>query len=283
MSEVVITASEVNKLRQATGAGMMDCKKALVEAAGDFDAAVDNLRKKGQKVAANRADRDAKEGVCVALTSHNRNNGVVIKLCCETDFVSKNEDFVNLTYKLAEIALKNLPATVADFMALEFEGTQTVGQKIESQTGIIGEKIEITDYEVIKTEAGQGQVIPYIHMGNRAAVIVALNLEGVEYVEAGKNVAMQVAAMRPVALDKDGVDATMIQKEIEIGKELARQEGKPEAMLDKIAQGRLEKFYKENTLLNQQYVKDGSVTVAGYLKTLNKGLTATSFKRAMLG
>jgi elongation factor Ts len=168
-------------------------------------------------------------------------------------------------------------------MALEFEGAQTVGQKIESQTGIIGEKIEITDYEFIQTAAGQGQVIPYIHMGNRAAVIVALNLEGPEYIEAGKNVAMQVAAMRPVALDKDGVDATMIEKEIEIGKELARQEGKPEAMLDRIAQGRLEKFYKENTLLNQQYVKDGSVTVEGYLKTLNKGLTATSFKRAMLG
>jgi elongation factor Ts len=283
MADLVITAADVNKLRQATGAGMMDCKKALVEASGDFDAAVDNLRKKGQKVAANRADRDAKEGVCVALTSHNRNNGVVIKLCCETDFVSKNEDFVNLTYKLAEIALKNLPATVADFMALEFEGAQTVGQKIESQTGIIGEKIEVTDYEFITTAAGQGQVIPYIHMGNRAAVIVALNLEGPEYIEAGKNVAMQVAAMRPVALDKDGVDATMIEKEIEIGKELARQEGKPEAMLDRIAQGRLEKFYKENTLLNQQYVKDGSVTVEGYLKTLNKGLTATSFKRAMLG
>ena len=283
MSTITVTAAEVNKLRQATGAGMMDCKKALVEAEGDFDAAIDYLRKKGQKVASNRADREAKEGVCVAAVSHNRNNGVMLKVSCETDFVAVNAQFVELANAFAAIAIKNLPADTAELLSLPFDAENTVGSKIEQQIGVIGEKIEIAEYAKIETAAGQGQVISYIHMGNRAAVILALNLEGTEFIEGGKNCAMQVAAMRPVAVDASGVDATMIQKEIEIGKELARNEGKPEAMLDRIAEGRLQKFYKENTLLAQQYVKDGSVTVAQYLQSLNKNLTVTAFKNTMLG
>ncbi len=283
MSEVKITAADVNKLRQTTGAGMMDCKKALVEAEGDFDAAIDYLRKKGQKVAANRADREAKEGVCLALTSHNRNSGIVFKLDCETDFVAKNDSFVALANEVGAILLKNLPNSDEEAMALSFNGTMTVGEKLIEQTGVIGEKIEVSGYSKIVTAAGEGQVLAYIHMGNRAAVIAALNLEGPEFIEAGRSAAMQVAAMRPVAVDKDGVNAAMIEKEIEIGKELARQEGKPEAMLDRIAQGRLEKFYKESTLLNQQFVKDGSMTVAAYLKTLHKDLTVTAFKHVALG
>ena len=283
MSEVKISAADVNKLRQTTGAGMMDCKKALVEAEGDFDAAIDYLRKKGQKVAANRADRETKEGVCLAFTSHNRNSGIVFKLTCETDFVAKNDSFVALANEVGAILLKNLPNSSEEAMVLPFNSSMTVAEKMIEQTGVIGEKIEIANYAKIETAAGAGQVLPYIHMGNRAAVIVALNLEGPEYVEAGKNAAMQVAAMRPVAVDKDGVNSTMIEKEIEIGKELARQEGKPEAMLDRIAQGRLEKFYKESTLLNQQFVKDGSLTVAAYLQSMDKNLTVTAFEHVALG
>jgi elongation factor Ts len=283
MSEVKISAADVNKLRQATGAGMMDCKKALVEAEGDFNAAIDYLRKKGQKVAANRADREAKEGVCLALTSGNRNKGLVFKLNCETDFVAKNEGFVNLANEIGGILLDKLPNSEEEAVALRFNDSMTIAEKLVEQTGVIGEKIEISGYAKIETAAGEGQVLPYVHMGNRAAVIVALNLEGLEYMEAGRSAAMQVAAMRPVAVDKDGVNATMIEKEIEIGKELARQEGKPEAMLDKIAQGRLEKFYKENTLLNQQFVKDSSFTVGSYLKSLHKNLTVTAFKHVSLG
>ncbi len=283
MSEVKISAADVNKLRQATGAGMMDCKKALVEAEGDFNAAIDYLRKKGQKVAANRADREAKEGVCIALTSGNRNNGIVFKLDCETDFVAKNEGFVSLANEVGSILLKNLPNSEEEAMTLRFNDSMTIAEKLIEQTGVIGEKIEISGYSKIETAAGEGQVLAYIHMGNRAAVIVGLNLEGPEFIEAGRSVAMQVAAMRPVAVDKDGVNATMIEKEIEIGKDLARQEGKPEAMLDRIAQGRLEKFYKENTLLNQQFVKDSSMNVTTFLKTLNSKLTVTAFKHVALG
>jgi len=280
---VAISAKDVKKLRDLTGAGMMDCKKALVEAEGDTEKAIEYLRKKGQKMAGKRADRDAKEGVVIALTSHNRNNGVIIRLGCETDFVAKGESFIALGKAMAELALKKLPASLEDLLALPYEGGMSVAEKLVEQIGVIGEKVEISKYEKIETAAGEGQVIPYIHMGYRAAVIVALNLEGPSFIEPGKNVAMQVAAMRPIALDKDGVDATVVEKEIEIGKDQARQEGKPEAILDKIAMGRLNKFYKERTLLNQMYVKSNKQSITQYLQSIDKKLTVTDFKHIELG
>ena len=279
-----ITAADVKKLRDETGAGMMDCKKALVEADGDYQAAIDYLRKRGQKLAAKRVDRDAKEGVVLALTSHNRNNGIVMRLSCETDFVAKNEAFIALTTSFAEIALKNLPNTIEEFMALPYQNEGiTVGEKVIEQVAVVGEKLEITKYEKIETAAGEGQVIPYIHAGHRAGVLIALNQEGPSLVDAGKDVAMQVAAMRPSALDKDGIDSTVVEREIEIGKDQARQEGKPEAMLEKIAMGRLNKFYKEKTLLNQAFVKSNKQSVQQYLDGVSKGLTVTSFKHVELG
>ena len=274
---------DIKKLRDMTGAGMGDCKKALENSDGDIEGAIDYLRKLGQKLSVKREDREAKEGVCLALTSANRNNGVVIRLACETDFVAKNEKFVELAQSFAEIALKNLPETTAELLALNTAEGITIEDKIKEQIGIIGEKLEIVDYSFIKTEAGQGQVIPYIHMGNRAAVIVALNQEGPDKVEAGKNVAMQVAAMKPVAVNKDSVDASTLERELEIGREQARGEGKPEEMIEKIAQGKLNRFYKDLVLLNQDYVKDGSKTVAAYLDSVSKGLTATAFKHVKLG
>ncbi|MGK0364616.1 MAG: elongation factor Ts [Saprospiraceae bacterium] len=279
-----ISAADVKKLRDETGAGMMDCKKALVEADGDYQAAIDYLRKRGQKMAAKRVDRDAKEGVVLALTSHNRNNGIVMRLSCETDFVAKNESFVALTTSFAEIALKNLPDNIEAFMALPYgdEGI-TVGEKVIEQVAVVGEKLEITKYEKIETAAGEGQVIPYIHAGHRAGVLIALNQEGPSLIDAGKDVAMQVAAMRPTALDKDGIDATTIEREIQIGKDQARQEGKPEAMLEKIAMGRLNKFYKEKTLLNQAFVKSNKQSIQQYLDGVSKGLTVSDFKHVELG
>lgn len=278
-----MTAADIKKLRDMTGAGMMDCKKALTEAEGDFDKAVEILRKKGQKLSAKRADREANEGVCVAKTSHNRNNGVLLRLSCETDFVAKNEDFVNFASSIADIALKNLPENTEELLALPYDNGVNVGDKITEQIGVIGEKLEVRGYEKVVTKAGEGQVLPYIHMGNRAAVLVALNLEGPDYIEPGRNVAMQVAAMRPVALNKDGVPSDVIEKEIEIGKEQARQEGKPEAILEKIATGKLNKFFKERTLLNQAYVKDSKKSVQEYLQSVHKDLTVTEFKHAELG
>ena len=278
-----IKASDVKELRDKTGAGMMDCKKALTESNGDFEKAIEILRLKGQKLSIKRADREAKEGVVIAKTSHNKNNGVVIRLSCETDFVAKGEDFVKFADSIATIALKNLPEDVEALKALPYEGDMTIGDKVIEQTGVIGEKLDLSSYEKIVTIAGQGQVLPYIHMGYRAGVIVALNLEGPQFEEPGKNVAMQVAAMRPVALDKDGVDASIVEKEIEIGKEQARQEGKPEAMLEKIAMGKLGKFYKQSTLLNQAYVKDNKQSVSAYLKSINGDLTITEFKHIELG
>lgn len=278
-----ISASDVKKLRDMTGAGMMDCKKALTEAEGDFEKAVEYLRKKGQKLSAKRADRDATEGVVIAKTDHHRNNGVVLRLSCETDFVAKNEDFVKLTESFGDIALKNLPNSLDELLALDYESGITVGEKVTEQIGVIGEKLELSEYHKVETKAGEGQVLSYIHMGNRAAVLLALNLEGPDYIEPGRNVAMQVAAMKPIALNKEGVDSTVIEKEIEIGKEQARAEGKPEEMLERIALGKLNKFYKERTLLNQQYVKDGKKTVEQYLESIHKDLTATDFKHIYLG
>ena len=283
MSELVISASDVKNLRDQTGAGMMDCKKALIEAEGDFEKAVEVLRKQGQKLSVKRADREAKEGAVIALVSHNKNKGIVVRLSCETDFVAKNDGFVELTKQIAEIALKETPATIDDLLNCSFDGKISIAEKINEDLAAIGEKIELVSYESISTNAGEGQVLSYVHAGNRAGVIVALNLEGPQYEEAGRNVAMQVAAMKPLALDKDGVDASIVEKEIEIGKEQARAEGKPEAMLEKIALGKLNKFYQENTLNSQTYVKDGKMSVAEYLQSLHKDLKVTAFKHVALG
>ena len=278
-----ISASDVKKLRDQTGAGMMDCKKALSESNGDLEKAIEFLRKRGQKLAGKRADREAKEGVVIAKTSANRNNGVIFKLSCETDFVAKTESFVALATSFADIAVKSLPASGEELLATEFQSGLSIAEKITEQIGVIGEKIELLDYAKIETAAGEGQVVPYIHMGYKAGVIVGLNLEGPDKVDPGRDVAMQIAAMHPIAIDKDGVDSTVVEKEIEIGKEIARKEGKPEEMLERIAMGKLNKFYKERTLLNQAFVKDGKQTVGDYLKSVDPNLTVSSFKHVTLG
>jgi elongation factor Ts len=274
-----ITAQDVNKLRQMTGAGMMDCKKALTEAEGDFEKAVDILRKKGQKVSASRADRETKEGVVVTRVAENGGKGILLSLTCETDFVAKNEGFVGFANTLIDLAVANGATSADQILALPFE-TITVAEKVIEMTGKIGEKIEISHYEVIAAE----QVVTYIHSNGKLGVLVGLvNTSGKNVEDAGKDVAMQIAAMNPVAVDKDGVDATTIQREIEIGKEQARAEGKPEEMLEKIALGKLQKFYKESTLLSQQFVKDNGVTIAQYLDSVSKGLTVNAFKRISIG
>lgn len=278
-----ITASDVKKLRDITGAGMMDCKKALSEAGGDHEKAIEILRKKGQKLSAKRADREAKEGVVIAKTTENRNNGVLVKLSCETDFVAKGEGFVDLAKTITDIALKNLPDSKDALLALPFDDSLSIGEKVVEQVGVIGEKVEVDDYAKLETAAGEGQVLSYIHMGYKAGVIVSLNLEGPQFMDGGRDVAMQVAAMKPIAVDKDGVDSTVVEKEIEIGKEIARKEGKPEEMLERIATGKLNKFFKENTLLNQAFVKDGKQSVRDYLKSMDPNLTVVDFKHIKLG
>jgi elongation factor Ts len=273
-----ITAADVNKLRQMTGAGMMDCKKALVESNGNMDEAVDFLRKKGAKISASRADRDAKDGAIIAKTSADNKTGVIVQLSCETDFVAKNEDFVAFTHRLAEIALANNPATIEELKALPMDGL-TVADKITEQVGKIGEKIDVVKYEIVKGE----NIIAYIHAGNRLSVLVELNHAPSEAnIAAGKDTAMQIAALNPIAVDKDGVDTTIIERELEIAKDQVRAEGKPENMIEKIAQGKLGKFYKDSTLLNQEFVKDSSKTVAQMLDAVESGLTVKMFKRISL-
>ena len=271
-----ITAADVNKLRTITGAGMMDCKKALVEADGDFDLAIENLRKKGQKVAANRSDRESTEGAAIAVVNADKTAGVVITLNCETDFVGMNENFVKMATDMANLAL-NFDNKEA-FLAADFNGI-TVADKLIEQTGVIGEKLEIRTFEKL-----EGAFIgSYIHSGNKIATLVSLSakIEGAD--EVSRNIAMQAAAMSPIALDETGVDADTIAKEIEIAKDILRQEGKPEAMLDNIAKGKLARFFKDNTLVNQDYIKDNKMSVAAYAKSLDKDLIVTGFKRAALG
>ncbi len=273
-----ISAQDVKNLREMTGAGMMDCKSALTEANGDVEKAIEILRLKGQKLSVKRADREAKEGVVQALVSKDGTKGVVIRLSSETDFVSKNEDFINLAKEFAQIALDKFPADLEHLLALPYHNI-TVGDKVTEQVGVIGEKIELADYQKIEAPL----VVSYVHMGNKAGVIVGLNLAHPDHKDPGRDVAMQVAAMKPVALNKESVDASIVEKEIEIGKELARQEGKPEDMLEKIALGKLNKFFKDNTLLAQAFVKDNSMSVEAYLKSINKDLTVTEFKHVKLG
>ncbi|MEO6904467.1 MAG: translation elongation factor Ts [Bacteroidia bacterium] len=274
---MTITAADINKLRQMTGAGMMDCKKALTEAEGDFEKAIDELRKKGQKVAANRSDRDAKEGLVVAATAPNNTRGIVLVVNCETDFVAKNEEFGKFVNTILNIAVTKNPKSADELKTLAYDNNITIADKLIEQTGVIGEKIELSKYEVIEAPF----VIAYNHPGNRLANIVGFNLADVS-AEVAKDVAMQVAAMAPVAVDKADVDAETIQREIEVGKEQARAEGKPEEMLEKIAQGKLTKFYKESTLLNQEFIKDNKKTIAQYMNDTKKGLTVTGFKRLAL-
>tara|TARA_S200000501_G_scaffold105286_1_gene98669 strand:- start:176 stop:994 length:819 start_codon:yes stop_codon:yes gene_type:complete len=271
---VKITASEVNKLRQATGAGMMDCKKALVESEGDFDKAVENLRKKGQKVAANRADRESSEGAVLAKVNASKTAGVIISVNCETDFVAKNDSYIKLANELVSLALSC--DTLEDFLGSAFEG-MTVAEKLTEQTGVIGEKIEIGGFKTLKAP----YVGSYIHAGNKIAALVGLSKTSDNGAEIAKNVAMQVAAMNPIALNEEHVDASVVEKEIEISKEQLRQEGKPEAMLDNIVKGKIKRFYKENTLVNQDFIKDSKVSVATYVKSAGD-LVVTGFERIAL-
>ena len=270
-----ISASEVNNLRKISGAGIMDCKNALVEANGDTEAAIEILRKKGQKVAAKRADRESSEGATIAQVSSDNSVGAIISLNCETDFVAKNESFVSLANQLAELALNY--DTKEDFLNADID-SMSVNDKLIQQTGVIGEKLMIGNFEKISAPF----VGKYIHAGNKIATIVGFSksVEGIE--EASKNVAMQAAAMNPIALDENGVDQDVIEKEIEIAKDQLRQEGKPEAMLDNIAKGKLKRFFKDNTLINQAYIKDNKQSVSAYVKSVDNELSITDFKRVSL-
>jgi elongation factor Ts len=283
MSSVTITASDVNKLRQQTGAGMMDCRAALQETNGDFEAAIDYLRKKGQKVAAKRSDRDAKEGVVIAKTTADNKVGIVINLTSETDFVAKNEDFINLALSFSETAIANNCTSLDALKAAPYENI-TVADKILDTVAKIGEKIDITSFERVEAAT----VVAYNHAGYRVAVLVGMNKDHNANVEtAGKDVAMQIAAMNPVALDPQSVPAETVDREKAIimdqMKADPKMEGKPEEMLSKIADGKINAYFKENTLLAQPFVKDGSKTVSEFLKSVENDLLATSFVRLNIG
>jgi elongation factor Ts len=276
---MAITATDVNKLRQMTGAGMMDCKKALVEADGDFDKAIEILRKKGQKLSEKRADRETKEGSVFVRTSEDKTSAIIISFTCETDFVAKNDDFQSLGNEIADAAMANKPADLAALNELSL-GELTVQAKVTEYIGKIGEKLAVNHYETLTSE----QVASYIHSNGKLGVLVALTgTGGNDVADAGKDVGMQIAAMNPVAVDKDGVDQATIEKEVEIGKEQARAEGKPEQIIEKIAMGKLNKFFQENTLLSQPFVKDSKQSVQQYLDSVNKGMTVTEFKRVAIG
>jgi len=278
-----ITAQDVNKLRQVTGSGMMDCKSALVEADGDFEKAIDILRKKGQKIAAKRSDRDANQGVVIAKTTADNSFGVVVLLSSETDFVAKNEDFVASAKKLADLALANKPYNLETLLALPMEDGRSVNEHVTDMIGKIGEKIELAAYEFIEAPV----VAAYIHLGNKLGTLVGLNKNLPNAPEYAKDLAMQVAAMNPIAINKETVDPALISREMEIAVDQIKQDPKfatkPTEMLEKIAQGKIEKFIKENTLLNQEFIKDGSITVAEYLQKFDKELTAIDFKRVKIG
>ncbi|MDR2236835.1 MAG: translation elongation factor Ts [Chryseobacterium sp.] len=268
-------AADVAKLRNQTGAGMMDCKKALVEAEGDFEKAVDILRKKGQKVAANRADRESTEGAVIARVNEDNTLGAVISLNCETDFVAKNEAFIELAYELAEMAI--FAATKEELLATDFHGI-TVAEKLVEQTGVIGEKIEIGAFERL-----EGPFLgAYIHAGNKIAAITALSAKVDGADEAAKAVSMQVAAMNPIALDENAVSQETIDRELEIERHKLTEEGKPANIIDNILKGKMQRFYKDNTLVHQDFIKDGSISVADYVKSVNGDLKVTGFVRVSL-
>ncbi len=269
---MAVTAADVSKLRKATGAGMMDCKKALEEANGDFEKAIDIIRKKGQAIANKRADREASEGAVLSKASDDSKKGALVVLNCETDFVAKNAEFVELAQSILDVGLKNEPANLDELKSLSLNG-KSIADAVQEQTGIIGEKIDVSFFEKIEAE----YVVTYIHPGNKLACVVGFN-KSID-VQIAKDVAMQVAAMDPVAVDKENVSQSVIDKEIEIGKEQARQEGKPEDMLEKIALGKLNKFYKERTLVNQSFIKDQKLSVGQYLSSADKDLKVTGFIR----
>jgi elongation factor Ts len=280
MTTTAISAQDVNKLRQQTGAGMMDCKKALTEANGDFEAAIDFLRKKGQKVSAARAENVTAEGIILIRTSNDNKKATLLAFACETEPVSKVSNFRDLANEILELGIAAHAGSPEEVLKLKSADGLTVEEKIVDLTGKIGEKLVVAHYENVEGEF----VTPYIHSNGKLGVLVSLkNVGGTDVTEAGKDVAMQIAAMKPIAVDKDQVDAKTIEREIEIGKEQARAEGKPEAMLEKIAMGKLNKFYKDSTLLNQDFVKDNSKTISQYLDSVHKGLTVSKFIRISIG
>ena len=272
---MAITAADVNKLRKQTGAGMMDCKKALVETDGDFEAAVDVLRTKGQKVAAKRGDNEVKEGLIYAQATEDGKSGVIMTLNCETDFVAKNSEFQEFVQSLMNVAIANKPTKTEDLLSASYNERLTVEEKITEHVGVVGEKLQLSNYELVNAD----RVVAYNHPGNQIAALVGLNSGSDAAVDAGKQVAMQIAAMNPLALNKDGIDAETIAREIEVGKEQAIQEGKPAEMAEKIAQGRLNKFFKENTLMSQAFVRDNKLSIEQFLTSAESGLTVLDFKR----
>ncbi|MGY6561097.1 MAG: translation elongation factor Ts [Luteibaculaceae bacterium] len=273
-----ITAADVNKLRQQTGAGMMDCKKALVEAEGDFEAAIDLLRKKGQKVAAKRGDNEASEGQIVAITNADNTKGIIVALNCETDFVAKNQEFSNFINGIANFALNSNITDLEALKKADYQGGLTLEEKITEQVGKVGEKLDLSAFSVLEG----ANVVAYNHPGNGIASLVLVSEKGEKATEVASQVAMQAAAMAPIALDKDDVDAATVAKELEIGKGQAIEEGKTEEMAEKIAQGRLGKFFKEATLLNQEYIFGNKESVAQYVDSNVKGLKVLGFKRHAL-
>jgi elongation factor Ts len=277
---MAITAQDVNKLRQMTGAGMMDCKKALSEADGDFEAAIDILRKAGQKVASKRADNTVSEGIVLINVSTDGSNGKLMALACETEPVSKVESFRTLAKEILDVAVSTNAGTKDDLLKAALSDGRSVEENLVDMMGKIGEKLDIIGYENVTAE----KVVSYVHSNGKLGVLLALNgLGGADVEELGKDIAMQIAAMKPVAVDKDDVDSNTVEREIEIGKEQARAEGKPEAMLEKIALGKLNKFYKDFTLLNQDFVKDPSKNIRQLLADAAKTLTVKEFKRISIG
>ena len=272
-----ISATDISKLRKLTGAGMMDCKKALEEAAGNVEKAIEIIRKKGQAIANKRADREASEGVALAKVTEDGKTGVMIVLNSETDFVAKNSDFLSLAGNILGLAVKNQPADLDALKKLPMEGKLTVEDKVVEKLGIIGEKLELSYYAKITAE----KVMEYIHPGNMLAVLVGFNKSSAPY-QVYRDVAMQIAAMNPVSIDKSDVSPKILEQEMDIAREQARKEGKPENMIDKIAEGKVNKFYKESTLLNQEFIKDNKKTVRDYLKETDKDLSVTAFKRFSL-
>ncbi|MFP3859620.1 MAG: translation elongation factor Ts [Bacteroidales bacterium] len=272
-----ITAAEVNKLRKQTGAGMMDCKKALTEANGDFDKATEIIREKGIAVANKRSDREATEGVVFSKTTEDAKKGFIISLNCETDFVAKNDDFVDLATKILNLAIEKEPEDLEALKNLNLENNKTVEENVVEQTGIIGEKLELSYFDKIVAP----KVVSYIHMDNKLATLVGFNKDDIDE-QVCRDIAMQVAAMDPVAVDKDGVPQDIVEQELEIGKKQAKAEGKPDNLLDKIAQGKLGKYMKDNTLLNQEFIKESKKSVKQYLQEHDKDLTVTDFKRYSL-
>ena len=274
-----ITAADVNKLRTMTGAGMMDCKKALVEADGDFEAARDILRKHGQKIADKRADNETSEGLVLVSVSEDGTQGKLVALACETESVAKVANFRELAQQILDAAIRIDAGTKEDILAAKASDGLSIQEHVTDLMGKIGEKLEVT-YATLTAE----KVASYIHSDNKKAVLVGLkNVGDADAAAVGRDVAMQIVAMKPIAVDKDGVDASVAEREIEVGKDQARAEGKPEAMLEKIAMGKLNKFYKDNTLLNQEFVKDNSMTIAQLLDSKSKGMTVSDFKRVAIG